>query len=174
MCRACAASTHWEAVPYTAPQPCTSWDTPRNVFCPNASHPVHWRVGTPAAESGVVALPAMASDQAAEAALSCLRSALVRCGGCRRGDQLLSLLQRMTAVIVLPSGRACEEASCPCSRPSFSPTSPLTAFAAYLIERAEGGCCKLCVVVTGTAHLQSVHSGWSRLLPATGSPAVLQ
>eukprot|EP00887_Chlorella_sp_A99_P000587 scaffold17.g587.t1 len=55
-----------------------------------------------------VPLPAMASDRAAEAALACMLALLGR-AHCEAGQQLLSLLQRLSTVLMLPPAAAAEE-----------------------------------------------------------------
>ena len=53
-------------------------------------------------------VPAMAADQAAEAALTCLAELLQRCH-CQQGQQLASMLQRLLPVVMLPPAVASEE-----------------------------------------------------------------
>ena len=61
-----------------------------------------------AAAPPVVALPALKSDKAAEAALGALLALLQR-SRCSGGDQLLSLLQRLSCILVLPRKNISEE-----------------------------------------------------------------
>lgn len=88
---------------------CASIHSAGTAFLPEGGRELSSKGWLPAAEPEVAALPAMASDQAAEAALSCLCTALERCGGCSHVDQLLGLLQRLAAVAALPPSRASEE-----------------------------------------------------------------
>ena len=50
----------------------------------------------------VLSVPAMAADSAAEAALGCLHTLLLRCQ-CQEGDTLVGILQRLAALLVLPA-----------------------------------------------------------------------
>lgn len=64
--------------------------------------------GDAAAAGALMALPAMSSDRAAEAALACVLSVLRRCPS-QSGDGLLALLRRLAAILELPQGAASEE-----------------------------------------------------------------
>lgn len=56
------------------------------------------------------ALPALKSDRAAELALSCLEALLRRCPGAA-GAQTVALLNRLSAVVMLPASSTSEEVS---------------------------------------------------------------
>lgn len=64
--------------------------------------------GDDVAAAALMALPAMASDQAAEAALGCVLRVLRRCP-LQSGDGLLGLLRRLAFLLDLPPGAASEE-----------------------------------------------------------------
>lgn len=63
---------------------------------------------TPGDSSAAVALPALASDKAAEAALAALLALMRRCP-CDKPEQLLALLQRLSAVLAAPREKMSEE-----------------------------------------------------------------
>lgn len=64
--------------------------------------------GDAAAAGALMALPAMSSDRAAEAALACVLSVLRRCPS-QSADGLLALLRRLAAILELPQGATSEE-----------------------------------------------------------------
>lgn len=59
-------------------------------------------------QSAAVALPALRSDKAAEAALEALKALLLKCR-CTRGDQLVAVLYRLCGILALPRASAAEE-----------------------------------------------------------------
>lgn len=56
----------------------------------------------------LMALPAMSSDRAVEAALGCVRALLQRCAF-QAGQGLLGVLRRLVAMLALPEGAVSEE-----------------------------------------------------------------
>lgn len=64
--------------------------------------------GEGAAAGALMALPAMGSDRAAEAALGCVLRVLRRCPA-QSGDALLGMLRRLASLLELPPGAASEE-----------------------------------------------------------------
>ncbi|KAL4440079.1 hypothetical protein ABPG75_003080 [Micractinium tetrahymenae] len=60
------------------------------------------------AAGALMALPAMSSDRAVEAALGCMRALLQRCAF-QAGEGLLGVLRRLAAMLALPEGATSEE-----------------------------------------------------------------
>ena len=58
--------------------------------------------GEPETGATAVALPAMSSDRAAEAAVACLRCLLQRCS-LQAGESLVAMLSRLAAILQLPT-----------------------------------------------------------------------